>query len=666
MKNRFFGLLSSKKLSQKFYYILHGSIFLYMADKKQTGIIVPDTSVVIDGRVSVKIKSGEFRGAEVVIPEAVVSELEAQANKGREIGYKGLDELSELRRLADKGEISLSFRGVEPTLEEIKLSKEGRVDALIRSTALEVGGLFVSEDRIQSIIAEAKGLQVLYLSPKVVDPSELGALRIEDFFSKDTMSVHLKNGVSPMAKKGPVGKVRYVRIRDAPATFPELQSISRELIERSRVDPEAFIEMSADGATVLQIRNMRIAITHQPFSDDMEITAVRPTVVVDLEQYHLSDKLKERILSQRGVLIAGPPGAGKSTFAAGVARYLNEHGQVVKTMESPRDLQVPPEITQYAPLNGRMENTADLLLLVRPDYTIYDEVRKTADFLTFADMRLAGVGMIGVVHSTRAVDAIQRLIGRVELGVIPQVVDTVIFLDQGEVAKVLILAFTVKVPHGMTEQDLARPVITVADFGTEKVEYEIYTYGEQVVVMPIGIESQKRKPSWKLAEEEVGNTISRYAKGPIKVEMTSDDSAIVKVRSREMRRVIGKGGSVIDRIERSLGIHIDVRELEPESPLKKTKGISSYDFEGSEPETGKSAAKKPSSVLPMLEKTRKHLILTVPELAKEDVEIYVEEEYLFSATVSRHGDIKIRRNSELANAIEDAMDSGEILEVRKL
>ncbi|MDD4750060.1 MAG: PIN domain-containing protein, partial [Methanosarcinaceae archaeon] len=85
-----------------------------MADKKQTGIIVPDTSVVIDGRVSVKIKSGEFRGAEVVIPEAVVSELEAQANKGREIGYKGLDELSELRRLADKGEISLSFRGVEP------------------------------------------------------------------------------------------------------------------------------------------------------------------------------------------------------------------------------------------------------------------------------------------------------------------------------------------------------------------------------------------------------------------------------------------------------------------------------------------------------------------------------------------------------------------------
>jgi len=94
------------------------------------------------------------------------------------------------------------------------------------------------------------------------------------------------------------------------------------------LDPESFIEMSSSGATVLQIRNMRVAIAHPPFSDDMEITVIRPTVVVDLEHYRLSDKLKERIVSQRGILIAGPPGAGKSTFAAGVARYLNDHGQV--------------------------------------------------------------------------------------------------------------------------------------------------------------------------------------------------------------------------------------------------------------------------------------------------------------------------------------------------
>jgi ATPase len=532
-----------------------------MPDEKQKLRIIPDTSIIIDGRLSSRIKSGEFRGAEVVIPEAVVSELEAQANKGTEIGLKGLEELLELRKLANRGEINLQFSGVQPTLEEINLSKEGRVDALIRSTAIEIGGLFMSEDRVLSLIAEAKGLDVEYIHPKVLDPSELPPLKIEHFFTDDTMSVHLKNGVSPMAKKGPIRDVRYVRIRDEPVSFSELSSISRELVERARVDPQSFIEMSSSGASVLQIRNMRIAIAHPPFSDDMEITAVRPTVVVDLDHYRLSDKLKERIVSQRGVLIAGPPGAGKSTFAAGVARYLNDHGQVVKTMESPRDLQVPPEITQYAPLNGKMENTADLLLLVRPDYTIYDEVRKTGDFLIFADMRLAGVGMIGVVHSTRAVDAIQRLIGRVELGVIPQVVDTVIFIDKGEVSKVLVLEFTVKVPHGMIEQDLARPVILIADFETGKLEYEIYTYGEQVVVMPIGSTQESRRPAWRLAEEEIRNVIGRYASGPVEVEVTSDSSALVKVHGDEMRKVIGKGGNVIDRIENTLGLHIDVREM---------------------------------------------------------------------------------------------------------
>jgi len=37
--------------------------------------IVPDTSVVIDGRVSARVASGEFEGKRVVVPEAVVAEL---------------------------------------------------------------------------------------------------------------------------------------------------------------------------------------------------------------------------------------------------------------------------------------------------------------------------------------------------------------------------------------------------------------------------------------------------------------------------------------------------------------------------------------------------------------------------------------------------------------
>ncbi len=602
--------------------------------------IVPDTSVIIDGRISEKVRSGDYAGAQVFVPEAVVSELEAQANRGFEIGQKGLDELLELRTLSDEGAITLSFVGEQPSLEQVKLARSGGIDAIIRAQAVDLDAVFVTGDRIQAQVATSKGLKVEWISP---EKEEFGILLIEDYFTDDTMSVHLKNKVVPMAKRGTIGDVRFVPIGDKPSTHNDLKAISRELVERARADSESFTEMSSKGASVLQIRNMRIAITNPPFSDDIEITAVRPIAAVSLDEYRLGDKLKERILAQRGILVAGPPGAGKSTFAAGVAIYLNDNGFVVKTMESPRDLQVPDEITQYAPLDGDMEKTADLLLLVRPDHTIYDEVRKTRDFLIFADMRLAGVGMIGVVHANRAVDAIQRLIGRVELGVIPQVVDTVVFIDKGEVTKVQILEFTVKVPSGMMEQDLARPVITVSDFETDTTEYEIYTYGEQVVVMPVGNVDMAKRPAWRLAEGEVSDVISRYASGPVEVDMVSDSRATVKVLDQDVPRIIGKGGSMIDEIERKLGIHIDVRKIE-ETMEHKGAGKKRY--------------------RPIVERTKKHVVMNIPELAKQDVEVYVGDEYLFTATVGRHGDIKTRLGSDIADDILDAVEYGEPVEIR--
>jgi ATPase len=518
--------------------------------------IVPDTSVIIDGRISERVKNGEYPDARLYIPEAVVAEIEAQANRGLEIGYKGLEELQALQELAREGKITVSFTGERPNPDQVKLAKGGEIDALIRSAAEELDAKFLTEDRVQAEVGRGRGMDVEYLQAAVFD---LSPLRIEDFFTEDTMSVHLKNGVFPMAKRGDIGNVEFMQVRDTPCTYGELHYIVRELFERVRSDNEAFLELSGTGASVFQIRNMRIAVSNPPFSDDIEITAVRPVASVRLEEYRLSEQLEERVRMQRGVLVAGPPGAGKSTFAAGLAIYLHENGHVVKTMESPRDLQVPDEITQYAPLDGDMGNTADVLLLVRPDYTIYDEVRKTRDFEIFADMRLAGVGMVGVVHANRPVDAVQRLISRVELGIIPQVVDTVVFIDKGEVARVNILDFTVKVPAGMNEADLARPVIVISDFETGKAEYEIYTFGEQVVVMPVSLEAVN--PSWKLAEGEIRDVIRDYVSGPVDVEMVSDGRATVRVFPSEIPQVIGKGGVIIDRIEEMLGISIDVREL---------------------------------------------------------------------------------------------------------
>ena len=673
--------------------------------------VIGDTSAVIDGVLSRSVRGGRYRSSNsdilnVVIPEAVLAELENQADSRRETGVYGIDELLILRQMDADGEIRLTFEGNRPTVHQIRDAKLGEVDALIRQTAIDIGGLFVTSDKVQAVIGKAKGMSVDYVPPAIREAggkADISKLSILCFFDPQTMSVHLKNNVMPMAKRGSVGEMRYMPIREMPCTAEELNRLKSELILFAKKDSESFIEMEYNGALILQVRDMRIAITEAPFSDDFEITAVRPIANVDFEKYQANDTLRERILQQRGILIAGAPGAGKSTFSAAVAKFLLEHGNVVKTMESPRDLQVPAEVTQYAPLEGKMENTADLLLLVRPDYTIYDEVRKTQDFILFADMRLAGVGMIGVVHATRAIDAVQRLIGRIELGVIPQVVDTVIYIDKGQISKVYTLEFTVKVPHGMMEADLARPVIVVADMVSNRTDYEIYTYGEQVVVMPVSREAggttmTERKPFWAETEAALGKEIERYASGPFEVEMISDTSAVVKVKNSDKKKIIGRGGDTISMIESQTGLRIDVREmpaayffknknrfedhaddnsdfLESRSGARKSKKIfprvlyddrpdDAYDAEIFDGPDSQNSSGGPDYVIPIFEKTKKHFILKVPEFSMRDVNVYMAGKPFFSATVGRGGEIKLRPDSDLVEKIKSGFRNGELIEVR--
>ena len=73
--------------------------------------------------------------------------------------------------------------------------------------------------------------------------------------------------------------------------------------------------------------------------------------------------------------------ARETTLAQAIAEYLDHDvGALVKTMEAPRDLQLDGRITQYAPLEGDLEKTAEIIFLVRPDFVIFDEVRRARDF----------------------------------------------------------------------------------------------------------------------------------------------------------------------------------------------------------------------------------------------------------------------------------------------
>lgn len=599
--------------------------------------IVPDTSVIVDGRITNIVQEAEFRGSEVIIPEAVVSELEYQANRGRETGFNGLEELKNLQKLHKEDVIHVSFVGRRPTLEEISLSRGGEIDAMIRGTAREHDALLITSDRVQSEVGKAQGLEVFFIKQEIMEYEEL---EISKYFDKDTMSIHLKENVVPMAKKGKPGNIRLVKIGSVPLRHSEVHAMAREIVERAKSDFKSFIEIEMEGATVIQFREYRISIARPPFSEGFEITAVRPVARVSLKDYKLSDKLMERLRdTAKGILISGSPGAGKSTFAQAVADfYSKDLKTIVKTMESPRDLQVGAEITQYAPLEKDMQKTADILLLVRPDYTIYDELRKTKDFRIFADMRLAGVGMIGVVHATRPIDAIQRIIGRVELGVIPSVVDTTIFIDEGKVKAIYDIKLTVKVPTGMIEADLSRPVIEIRDFGTGELVNEIYTYGEQTIVMDVGAAAPKsfdKTPVQKIAEREIEREFKKRIPGAsFKVEVKSDKRAQVWVEEKYIPKIIGKKGKNIDELERRIGISIGVDPLESRGIAKKRDDVFEIPVEMSgnyvELNFGKNAV-------------------------GTAFDIIVENDYLFTATVGKKGSIKIKKDIELAEIIIAAL-----------
>ena len=393
-------------------------------------VVVPDTSVIIQGVISKELMANSLEFKRIVVHEAVMAELESQANKGRETGFIGLDEITKIRELSSKKGFELIFSGNRPGDFEIKFAKSGEIDSLIRDLAGKENATLLTADVVQGKVALAKGLSVIIYDVHVV---EKDSLLLESFFVDGAMSVHLRENCVPKAKVGKPGSWSYVELNKDVLSKEFLESVSLELVEFVKSDDHSFFESDKKFSTILQVKDMRVVIVRSPLSDSFEITAVRPVSKLKFNDYKIDDSLKHRLLSKaEGVLVAGPPGHGKSTFVQCLADEYSALGKVVKTLESPRDLVVDKSITRYGSSIAQHSEIRDVLLLSRPDFVLFDEVRNVEDFRLFSDLRLSGIGMLGVIHASQPIDAVQRFIGRLDLGVIPHVLDTVVFIMNGK------------------------------------------------------------------------------------------------------------------------------------------------------------------------------------------------------------------------------------------
>jgi len=582
--------------------------------------IVADTSVIINGNLAQQLESGSIRNSDLIIPQAVFDELQSQASNHKQQGFVGLEQIEKLHKLSEDSGVKILLKGSHPDINDIKFASSGRIDALIIDIAKQNDAILYTSDKVQHLVAKAEDVQTVFLKPKIV----FEKLEFLKFFDSTTMSIHLKENQFPLAKRGKPGEFLLTQISDEILTRDYLKMISSQILSATNISDSSSVEISKTGASVIQHDDYRIAITYPPFSESYEITIVHPTVQLSLDDYSISESLMQRLTDRaEGIVISGAPGSGKSTLASGLANFYHKQGKIVKTFESPRDLQVNSGITQYSKLDGSFDNTADILLLVRPDYTIFDEVRRKEDFTTFSDLRLTGVGMVGVIHANSPLDAIQRFIGKIELGIIPNVLDTVVFVNNGDIEKVYDLELKVKVPTGMTESDLARPVIEIRNFENNDLEHEIYTFGEENVIVPVQQRDEKVGIE-KLAEDKIKDYFQRYDSNA-QVDILSNNRVKVSVHEDCIASIIGRGGSNIDEIEKFLKVHIDVVAKDSEE-LSLTSNDLPFSF--SESKTA--------------------LLLTVNrEFTSLHADIFLNGKFFTSVRIGKKGQIKIPKRSDV-------------------
>lgn len=134
-------------------------------NKQQNKKYVVDTSVIAQKKLF-RLFKDKLRG-QLLVPNAVIAELENLANRGQDVGFHGLEEIAKLHHL--KNRVRITFIGDRPTGHQIKYAKSGEIDALIRNLAFQEKAILITADKVQWKSAEAYGIPVFFIKTKVIE-----------------------------------------------------------------------------------------------------------------------------------------------------------------------------------------------------------------------------------------------------------------------------------------------------------------------------------------------------------------------------------------------------------------------------------------------------------------------------------------------------------------
>ena len=202
----------------------------------------------------------------------------------------------------------------------------------------------------------------------------------------------------------------------------------------------------------------------------------------------------------------------------------------------------------------------------------------------------------------------------------------------------------VKMPSGMLEADLARPVVEVRDFFTKKIEFEIYTYGEETTIVPV--KEARANPLMKLAEGELRRLLKKEIQGSnVHVEMTGEGSAAIYVSADVIPAVIGTKGRNIIALEKKIGLKLDVRDIADvaKSDVSKTTG-EEIQFD--------------------VDENKKALLFYFDKSVNgRQVDFKVDGDFVFSAVISQKGRVNIGKRTEAGGILSKALNSGKKITV---